>query len=60
MATKGARRKPELPPPATGERTRLSDQIYGRVFDEIVSGRYAVGDRLPTVARLHARMRASQ
>jgi GntR family transcriptional repressor for pyruvate dehydrogenase complex len=30
------------------ERTRLSDQIYGRVFDEIVSGRYAVGDRLPT------------
>lgn len=27
---------------------RLSDQIYGRVFDEIVSRRYAVGDRLPT------------
>ena len=34
--------------PVAGERTRLSDQIYGRVFDEIVSGHYAVGDRLPT------------
>ena len=31
-----------------GERVRLSDQIYGRVFDEIASGRYAVGERLPT------------
>lgn len=31
-----------------GERVRLSDQIYGRIFEEIVSGRYAVGDRLPT------------
>ncbi len=38
----------EPPRLAAGERTRLSDQIYGRVFDEIVSGRYAVGDRLPT------------
>ena len=62
MATRGVRLKPdaqaprELPPKLAGpasagrgsERTRLSDQIYGRVFDEIVSGRYAVGDRLPT------------
>jgi GntR family transcriptional repressor for pyruvate dehydrogenase complex len=31
-----------------GERTRLSDQVYGRIFDAIVSGRHAVGDRLPT------------
>lgn len=52
---RAARRAIDAPPsaasrgePAPGERTRLSDQIYGRVFDEIVSGRYAVGDRLPT------------
>ena len=55
MAAKGAP-KPAGPASAArssdvatpGEKVRLSDQIYGRVFDEIVSGRYAVGDRLPT------------
>lgn len=44
---KGVAPKPD-PQALPGERTRLSDQIYGRVFDEIASGRYAVGDRLPT------------
>ncbi len=39
---------PERVASVPGEPTRLSDQIYGRIFDEIVSGRYAVGDRLPT------------
>jgi GntR family transcriptional repressor for pyruvate dehydrogenase complex len=28
-------------------RGRLGDQVYGRLLEEIVSGRYAVGDRLP-------------
>src|SRR5205814_1620728 len=28
-------------------RGRLGDQVYGRLLEEIVSGRYVVGDRLP-------------
>lgn len=32
-------------PPERGE--RLSDQLYGQIFEQIVSGRYAVGDQLP-------------
>jgi GntR family transcriptional repressor for pyruvate dehydrogenase complex len=33
---------------ARGQRTRLSDQLYGQIFDQIVSGRLKVGDRLPS------------
>ena len=28
-------------------RDRLADQVYGRLLEDIVSGRYEVGDRLP-------------
>ena len=31
-----------------GRRTRLSDQLYGQIFDQIVSGRLNVGDQLPS------------
>lgn len=33
---------------APGERLRLPDQVYGRIFDEIAAGRYSVGERLAT------------
>jgi GntR family transcriptional repressor for pyruvate dehydrogenase complex len=33
---------------ARGQRTRLSDQLYGQIFEQIVSGRLKVGDRLPS------------
>lgn len=36
------------PMPATGKRARLSDQIYGQIFERIVSGRLNVGDQLPS------------
>lgn len=29
-------------------RERLSDQLYGRIFDDIVRGRFAVGEQLPS------------
>jgi len=31
-----------------GRRTRLSDQLYGQIFDQIASGRLNVGDQLPS------------
>ena len=39
---------PADPAPATGKRARLSDQIYGQIFERIVSGRLNVGDQLPS------------
>lgn len=36
---------PGAPAPA---RERLSDQLYGSIFEEIVSGRFAVGAQLPS------------
>jgi GntR family transcriptional repressor for pyruvate dehydrogenase complex len=33
---------------APGERVRLSDQLYGQIFEQIVSGRLAVGAQLPS------------
>ncbi|WP_119157265.1 FadR/GntR family transcriptional regulator [Caldimonas tepidiphila] len=33
---------------ARGQRTRLSDQLYGQIFEQIVSGQLKVGDRLPS------------
>ena len=32
----------------SGTRTRLSDQLYGKVFDQITSGRFKVGEQLPS------------
>jgi GntR family transcriptional regulator, transcriptional repressor for pyruvate dehydrogenase complex len=34
--------------PEPGRRMRLSDQLYGQIFDQIVSGRLNVGDQLPS------------
>jgi GntR family transcriptional repressor for pyruvate dehydrogenase complex len=51
-ATGPPRRRSDAATHNAGERTRLSDQLYGRVFEDIVSGRYAVGDRLPTETEL--------
>jgi GntR family transcriptional repressor for pyruvate dehydrogenase complex len=31
-----------------GRRTRLSDQLYGQIFDQIASGKLNVGDQLPS------------
>ncbi len=31
-----------------GKRDRLSDQLYGKVFDQITSGHFKVGDQLPS------------
>ena len=31
-----------------GRRTRLSDQLYGQIFEQIVSGKLNVGDQLPS------------
>ncbi|AOB27530.1 MULTISPECIES: FadR/GntR family transcriptional regulator [Bordetella] len=31
-----------------GQRVRLADQLYGQIFDQIVSGRLNVGDKLPS------------
>lgn len=31
-----------------GQRVRLADQLYGRIFDQIASGALNVGDRLPS------------
>lgn len=31
-----------------GQRVRLGDQLYGQIFDQIMSGRLNVGDRLPS------------
>lgn len=33
---------------ARGQRTRLSDQLYGHIFEQIVSGKLKIGDRLPS------------
>jgi GntR family transcriptional regulator, transcriptional repressor for pyruvate dehydrogenase complex len=42
---------PELEPAGasgTGKRARLSDQLYGQIFEQIVSGKLNVGDQLPS------------
>ena len=31
-----------------GQRVRLADQLYGQIFEQIVSGRLNVGDKLPS------------
>jgi len=41
-------------------RDRLGDQVYGRLVEEIVSGRYAVGDRLPGENDLAERFEVSR
>lgn len=33
---------------APGQRARLSDQLYGQIFEQIVSGKLKVGDQLPS------------
>jgi DNA-binding FadR family transcriptional regulator len=46
-----SRRASAIPPQ---RRDRLADQVYDRLLEDIVSGRYAIGDRLPaetTMAR---------
>jgi len=40
---------PEIVPPRKGaSRQRLGDQLYGQIFDRIMSGEYKVGERLPS------------
>ena len=38
-----------MPPQRRG---RLADHVYGRLLEDIVSGRYEVGDRLPAETEL--------
>lgn len=43
--------RPSAPPAVPlerGQRVRLADQLYGQIFDRIVSGQLNVGDRLPS------------
>jgi GntR family transcriptional regulator, transcriptional repressor for pyruvate dehydrogenase complex len=42
------------------ERPRLSDAIYGQLLDEIMEGRFATGDRLPTENQLAQRFSVSR
>jgi len=41
-------------------RGRLGDQVYGKLLEQIVSGRYAVGDRLPGENDLAERFEVSR
>ena len=43
-----------------GQRTRLSDQLYGQIFDQIVSGHLNVGDQLPPESDLSERFGVSR
>jgi GntR family transcriptional repressor for pyruvate dehydrogenase complex len=47
-AAAGSSAVPSVGASIPGERVRLSDQLYGRIFDQIVSGRLNVGDQLPS------------
>ncbi|SPU50483.1 L-lactate utilization operon repressor [Bordetella trematum] len=38
----------EAMPLERGQRVRLADQLYGQIFEQIVSGRLNVGDKLPS------------
>ncbi len=38
----------EAIPLERGQRVRLADQLYGQIFEQIVSGRLNVGDKLPS------------
>ena len=38
----------ELETAGSGKRARLSDQLYGQIFEQIVSGKLNVGDQLPS------------
>jgi GntR family transcriptional repressor for pyruvate dehydrogenase complex len=56
---------PPAPPTAAlvlapGQRTRLSDQLYGQVFEQIVSGRMNVGDQLPSEMEISERFGVSR
>jgi DNA-binding FadR family transcriptional regulator len=42
------------------ERPRLSDTIYGHLLDEIMAGRFSMGDRLPTENQLAQRFSVSR
>jgi GntR family transcriptional repressor for pyruvate dehydrogenase complex len=42
------------------ERPRLSDTIYGHLLDEIMAGRFSMGDRLPTENQLAHRFSVSR
>jgi GntR family transcriptional regulator, transcriptional repressor for pyruvate dehydrogenase complex len=49
----------ELPASAI-ERPRLSDAVYGQLLEEIIAGRFAAGDRLPTENQLAQRFSVSR
>lgn len=42
------------------ERPRLADTIYGQLLDEIMAGRFAMGERLPTENQLAQRFSVSR
>lgn len=42
------------------ERPRLSDAIYGQLLQEVMAGRFAVGERLPTELQLAQRFAVSR
>ena len=46
--------------PSPIERPRLSDTIYGQLLEEIMAGRFSVGDRLPTEKQLAQRFSVSR
>ena len=48
----------DLPSPI--ERSRLSDTVYGELLHEIMAGRFAAGDRLPTEIQLAQRFAVSR
>ena len=43
-----------------GQRGRLSDQLYGQVFDQITSGKLKVGDQLPSEMEITERFGVSR
>lgn len=45
---------------ATGTRDRLSDQLYGKIFEQITSGGIKVGDQLPTEVEISERFGVSR
>jgi GntR family transcriptional repressor for pyruvate dehydrogenase complex len=48
------------PPREYAPRERLSDQLYGRIFDDIVRGRFAVGAQLPSESEVCDRFGVSR